>query len=96
MGFTVLAFESNLFNAERAWLDVQDNNNPLYALQNSTFPIWGKAKEVQPLFNYILSKKDSQTPLRISGFDCQTHGYFYQTFFFQGFGNLFAFKKHWI
>lgn len=83
MGFTVLAFESNLFNAERAWLDVQDNNNPLYALQNSTFPIWGKAKEVQPLFNYILSKKDSQTPLRISGFDCQTHGYFYQTFFFR-------------
>ena len=81
MGFTILAFESNLFNAERAWQDVQENINPLTALQNSTGQMWGKAKEVQPLFAYILSKKNSDSPLKISGFDCQTHGYYYYKYF---------------
>ncbi len=74
MGFTVLAFESNQFNAERAWQDVIQNKSPLTALQNSTHPIWGEAKEIQPLFEYIYSQSTSKKPLFISGFDCQVEG----------------------
>ncbi len=74
MGFTVLAFESNQFNAERAWQDVIQNKSPLTALQNSTHPIWGKANEIQPLFEYIYSQSAAKKPLLISGFDCQVEG----------------------
>lgn len=81
MGFTVLAFESNLFNAERAWLDVRANINPLYALQNSTYEIWGNAKEVQPLFQYIINNRNSETALTVSGFDCQMSGKFLDRYF---------------
>lgn len=81
MGFTVLAFESPLFNAERAWLDVQANINPLYALQNATGAIWGNTKELQPLFQYIISKRKSETPLIVSGFDCQMFGQFNNKYF---------------
>ncbi len=73
-GFTILAFESNQFNAERAWQDVIQNKSPLTALQNSTHPIWGEAKEIQPLFEYIYSQSTAKKPLLISGFDCQVEG----------------------
>ncbi|HMJ46429.1 MAG TPA: erythromycin esterase family protein [Ferruginibacter sp.] len=74
MGFTVLAFESNQYNAERAWQDVFENKSPMTALQNSIFPIWGKAQEIQPLFEYITLQAKTKKPLLISGFDCQPSG----------------------
>src|SRR6218665_1065654 len=54
MGFTVLAFESNQYNVEIAWEDVLQNKSPMSALQRSTPPIWGEAKEMQPLFEYLI------------------------------------------
>lgn len=74
MGFTVLAFEANQFNAERAWQDVIEKKSPLTALQNSIPPIWGEAKEIQPLLEYIYLQSTSKAPLSISGFDCQVEG----------------------
>jgi erythromycin esterase len=85
MGFTVLAFESPLLDAEMAWLEVKANINPLYALQNSTFPHWGKTKELQPLFQYIISKRKSENPLTVSGFDCQIGGQFQDKYFIRNF-----------
>lgn len=93
MGFNVLAFESNQYNAERAWQDVAENKNPLTALQNSTFPIWGKAKEMQPLFKYISSQANTKKPLRISGFDCQPEGKYVMDSFEQDFSNYLISKN---
>lgn len=74
MGFSVLAFESNQYNAEKAWENVVQNKSPMTALQSSTSPIWAESKEIQPLFKYILQKSTEKIPLLISGFDCQVLG----------------------
>lgn len=90
MGFEILAFESNQYNAERAWQDVLEKKNPIKALQKSTFPIWGEANEMLPLFEYINAKSKTKNPLYISGFDCQVSGYYVENNFQE---DLIAFLK---
>ncbi|RYG02958.1 MAG: hypothetical protein EOO07_32400 [Chitinophagaceae bacterium] len=70
-----------------------ENKNPLLALQNCTFPIWGEAKELQPLFDYIRSQSKSKKPLLISGFDCQAHGKYVMESFEQDFSNYLDSKN---
>ena len=81
MGFTVLAFESNQYNVEIAWEDVLQNKSPMSALQRSTHPIWGEAKEMQPLFEYLIEKSGGENPMQISGFDCQALGKYFRNDF---------------
>jgi len=76
MGFSILAFESNQYNAERAWEYVMQNKSPMLALQRSIHPIWSEAREIQPLFNYLLRESAGKNPLILSGFDCQALGWF--------------------
>jgi erythromycin esterase len=78
MGFNVLAFESDMYNAETAWNIVKNKDNSIVNLRNSTFGLWGNAREVQPLLKYIQDNSKSKAPLSITGFDCQGQGFYNQ------------------
>ncbi|MGZ3692522.1 MAG: erythromycin esterase family protein [Pseudobdellovibrio sp.] len=93
LGFTVLAFESNQYNAEKAWEDVVQNKSPMTALQSSIYPVWGEAKEMQPLFEYLVSNSKGKIPLTISGFDCQVLGKFLRNDFRNDFVTYLKEKK---
>lgn len=76
MGFNVLAFESSFYNAERAWSVAHWDKDPLNAIQNSTFELWGHTQQFLPLAKYIAGSVKTAKPLRITGFDTQLHGFF--------------------
>jgi erythromycin esterase len=70
MGFTVLAFEYDLYSLANSFDKATRENNPAI-LQNSIWPFWGRAKSTASLFPYILSTAKN-SPLKVIGFDCQT------------------------
>jgi erythromycin esterase len=70
MGFTVLAFEYDLYSLANSYNKAIRENNPA-VLQNSIWPFWGRAKSTESLFPYILSTTKN-SPLKVIGFDCQT------------------------
>lgn len=74
LGFNVLAFESSLYNAERAWKVAHWDKDPMKAIQNSTFELWGQTQQFLPLANYIANSIKKPNPLRVTGFDSQLHG----------------------
>ncbi|MCZ4223248.1 erythromycin esterase family protein [Pedobacter rhodius] len=74
LGFKVLAFESSLYNAERAWKVAHWDKDPVKAIQNSTFELWGQTQQFLPLANYIANSIKTPNPLRVTGFDPQLHG----------------------
>ena len=76
MNFGVLAFESSLYNAERAWDVAHWDKNPLNCIQNSTFELWGYTEQFLPLAKYIANSIKTNKPLRVTGFDVQLHGHF--------------------
>jgi erythromycin esterase len=93
MGFNVLAFESDMYNAETAWKIAKNQSEPMTALRNSTFSLWGEAKEVQPLLKYIGDISKSKVPLSITGFDCQGGAFYNRQNLFTDFNN-FLFKNN--
>ncbi|MBC8155108.1 MAG: erythromycin esterase family protein [Bacteroidetes bacterium] len=73
MNFDVLAFESSFYACSKAnQLLLNRTIAPKQALQSCLFPIWGMAKEVESLPDYLQRQYDN--PLEISGFDCQSSG----------------------
>jgi erythromycin esterase len=70
MGFTVLAFEYDLYSLANSYNKAIKENNATI-LQNSIWPFWGKAKSTESLFPYVLSTAKNSA-LKVIGFDCQT------------------------
>lgn len=70
MGFTVLAFENDLYTMAKAYEKAVKENNPTF-LRNATWPFWGWSTSTKSLFPYVLSTTN-KNPLKIIGFDCQT------------------------
>ena len=71
MGFDVLAFESGFYSCNKANNRIIQGEKVRVALQKSISSMWSKAKEFEPIIDYI--EKSSQTlyPLEVCGFDCQ-------------------------
>ncbi|MEQ8766676.1 MAG: erythromycin esterase family protein [Planctomycetota bacterium] len=73
LGFDVIAFESGVYECERA--------NRLFAtdasiddiMLSAIFGIW-RVSEVRPLFEYIRKTHQTDRPLRLSGFDLRGSG----------------------
>lgn len=93
MGFDVLAWESNFFNAEAAYQIAQTATTPIEMLRKSTYGLWGTAEQVQPLFHYINDVIKSEHPLTLTGIDCQLEGSFLSHDFLLPFLNYIASKK---
>lgn len=72
MGFTVLAFEYDLYSLADAY-DEAVRINKSSEISNTLYPFWGKVKSTESLYPYILSTvKAGSKPLKVIGFDNQT------------------------
>lgn len=69
LGFTVLAFESGLYEMHKAQ-ELREKGVPIQqVLDNSLFPVWTGAAEFQGMVNLLAHQK-----LRLAGFDSQLTG----------------------
>ncbi|MBT9393056.1 erythromycin esterase family protein [Hymenobacter sp. NST-14] len=68
LGFTVLAFEADMYGTDRAGRDIEAGQPALPALQACLYNrrIWSGTAEFQPLATYL----DAHRALRVTGFDC--------------------------
>ena len=74
MGFEVLAFESGLYDCEKAWSLMQRGTPAAEAARQSLFGVWAESKQVQPVFEYLDAVRTSARPLQFTGFDLQFSG----------------------
>lgn len=74
LGFDVLAFESGLYDCNKAWQLIEQGENADTAASKSVFGIWSMSEQVKPLFQYLEAEKRSQNPLVLTGFDFQFSG----------------------
>ena len=70
MGYDVIAFESSLFDCYDADQRATSFSTPLEMMQSSIFAVWSTI-EVEELFRYIRSTKNTPRPLILAGFDSQ-------------------------
>ena len=81
MGFDILAFESSLYECDRAWSMIEEGQNVKNTLAKSIFFIWSIVQEFSPLYDYIEKQLGSERPLRVAGFDHQIAGTIGQDYF---------------
>lgn len=74
MGFDVLAMESGLYDCSKAWEFLVEGEDPYTAVRRGVFPIWTDSEQFQPLIDYLGEQANSQSPLELTGFDCQFTG----------------------
>lgn len=70
LGFTVLAFENDLYTMACAYEKAAADSSP-NILRNATWPFWGWSTSTKTLFPYVISASKNN-PLKVIGFDCQT------------------------
>ncbi|MHC4952734.1 MAG: erythromycin esterase family protein [Planctomycetota bacterium] len=73
MGFDVLAFESGMFECERANRLIRPDGDAKKVMRASIFPIWHTERTV-PVFKYLIEQSATRKPMRLSGFDLQESG----------------------
>lgn len=71
MGFDVIAFESGLYDCDRAWRAFANGEAPLESAQQGVFGVWTGSRQTLPLWKYLAEKSQSDLPLQLAGFDCQ-------------------------
>jgi erythromycin esterase len=74
MGFDVLAFESGLYDMDRAWRMIADGESAHVAMRRSVFSIWTGSEQFQPTIDYVEEQARSAEPLELAGFDLQFTG----------------------
>jgi erythromycin esterase-like protein len=74
LGFEVLAFESGMWEMERAQQLIASGQKPSTVLPQAVYPIWMQSNQVQPLLQYLDQDAHSRRPLQLTGFDMQLSG----------------------
>lgn len=67
-GFDVVAFESGFYDLWKASQFKSDSARYALALRQAIYPIWSASKELQPLLDFLVERRDSVT---VVGFDFQ-------------------------
>ncbi|HYD54833.1 MAG TPA: erythromycin esterase family protein [Gemmatimonadaceae bacterium] len=70
LGYDVLAFESSLFECDRAGR-VADSLDAATLMRSCIFGVW-HTEELIPLFEYVKRTRATKRPLLLTGFDVQT------------------------
>jgi erythromycin esterase len=70
LGYDVIAFESSMFECERAQKNVA-SLSPIELMRACIFGVW-HTEETLPLFEYIKETQRTARPLILAGFDAQT------------------------
>jgi len=73
LGFDVLAFESGLYECDRATRMLKPGADPVAVMKASIFPIW-HTEQVVPLFRYLVEQSATRRPMALTGFDLRTSG----------------------
>lgn len=76
LGFDVLAFESSMYESEKAWEQITSGGDVRLNLGKSINTFWSPLVEFKELADYVESTLDSENPLEIRGFDNQLGGGF--------------------
>lgn len=74
MGFDVLAFESGLYDCEKAQEHLAAGEPARQALPLCVFAVWTKAREFDPVYDYVDAQRKAGHPFELAGFDCQLTG----------------------
>jgi hypothetical protein len=73
MGFDVVAFESGMYECDRATRMLKPGADPVAVMRASIFPIW-HTKQTKPLFEYLVAQSGTRKPMALTGFDIRTSG----------------------
>jgi len=74
MDFEILAFESSIYDCDRAWSMIQKGHDVKDALGKGIFDTWSVLEELNPLYQYFEQQLALENPLMIAGFDPQFAG----------------------
>lgn len=74
MDFEILAFESSIYDCNRAWSMIQKGHDVKDAVAKGIFDIWSTVEELNPLYQYFEQSLELEQPLMIAGFDTQIIG----------------------
>lgn len=74
MGFDVLAFESGLYDCEKAQEHLAAGEPARQALPRCVFAVWSKSREFEPMVDYLDAQRKAGHPLEVAGYDCQLSG----------------------
>ncbi|MCZ6836588.1 MAG: erythromycin esterase family protein, partial [Planctomycetota bacterium] len=74
MGFDVLVWESGMYSCHLVEQAIREGEPVKEAWRKGVFGIWGASEQVQPLFGYIQTTRDTENPLEIAGCDSQMTG----------------------
>lgn len=71
MGFEILAFESSIYDCNKAWSMIQNGHDVKDAIAKGIFDIWSVLEELNPLYQYFEKSLTFEKPLMLAGFDSQ-------------------------
>jgi len=71
MGFDVLAWESGLYDCREMEAALHSDLPIGDAILKGIFGIWGRSRQVHPIFAYARTTHGTTHPLDMAGFDCQ-------------------------
>lgn len=74
LGFDILAFESGVYDCQKAWELIQEGEDVRTCMGKSLFHVWSTTKELIPLSIYIDEQAKTDSPLQLMGFDSQFSG----------------------
>ena len=72
-GFDVVAFESGLYECDRATRRLKPGADPREVMRASVFPIW-HTRRTLPLFEYLIEQSGTRAPMALTGVDLQQSG----------------------
>lgn len=75
----MLAFESDFYSLTKSWEAFKNGQQTIQQVTSNIFPIWTHCDACVDLFSYIGNTQGTGSPLIITGFDSQLHGYFRMT-----------------
>jgi len=74
LGFSVLAFESGLYDCDHVWRALREGVEVGEAIRLGIHDVWRDSRQARPLLRYLGDRAVSDHPLILSGFDCQVSG----------------------
>lgn len=73
MDFDILAFESSIYDCNKAWSMIQNGHDVKDAMAKGIYDIWSALEELNPLYSYFEQQLAYKNPIMITGFDTQVN-----------------------
>ncbi|NHN25943.1 erythromycin esterase family protein [Flavobacterium jejuense] len=74
LDFNFLVLENSVFNCDRFWQLLQDNEDAQSIAEDHVFKFWSQIEETKELYKYLSEQEKKGKPLKLLGIDCQFSG----------------------